>query len=68
MESHLFGLPRKLLKIVIFDCFRSETYFNNGNLISFGHYKNLIGFKGDIISGDINNGDDLSRLKKYKFD
>ena len=32
-------------KIVIFDCFRSEAVFSNGNLQSFGHYKNLIGLK-----------------------
>ena len=29
-------------KIIIFDCFRSEATFSNGNLQSFGHYKNLI--------------------------
>ena len=27
--------------VVIFDCFRSEVMFANGNLQSFGHYKNL---------------------------
>ena len=35
--------------IVIFDCFRNELTFENGNLKSFGHYKNLIGFQGVII-------------------
>ena len=30
-------------QIVIFDCFRNEKLLNNGNLISFGHYQNLIG-------------------------
>ena len=30
--------------IVIFDCFRSEEKLSNGNLKSYGHYKNLIGF------------------------
>jgi ADP-L-glycero-D-manno-heptose 6-epimerase len=57
-----------LAKIVIFDCFRNEKYFNNGNLISFGHYKNLTGFSGDIICGNINNKLDLNRLNEYKFD
>ena len=40
--------------IVIFDCFRNESTFSNGNLISFGHYNNLIGFNGEIICGNIN--------------
>jgi len=55
-------------EIIIFDCFRNEEVFSNGNLKSFGHYKNLIGFKGKIISGNINNKDDLSLLDQYNFD
>jgi len=55
-------------KIVIFDCFRSGDTFLNGNLKSFGHYKNLIGFDGRIICGNINNLSDLSLLDGYKFD
>ena len=54
--------------IVIFDCFRSEEVLPNGNLLSFGHYKNLIGFKGNIICGNINNKNDLMLLNDYKFD
>ena len=55
--------------IVIFDCFRSEETFSNGNLKSFGHYKNLIGFHGDIICGNLNSEDDLLNLKDhYTFD
>lgn len=54
--------------IVVFDCFRSEETFSNGNLKSFGHYKNLIGFKGDIICGNLNSSDDLSKLDNYHFD
>lgn len=54
--------------IVVFDLFRDESYFNNGNLYSLGHYKNLIGFEGDIICGDINNASDLRRLSDFKFD
>jgi len=55
-------------KVVVFDKFRSEESFSNGNLKSFGHFKNLLGFKGIVISGDINNKDDLKRLEDYKFD
>jgi ADP-L-glycero-D-manno-heptose 6-epimerase len=54
--------------IVIFDCFRDESKLSNGNLKSFGHFKNLIDFHGDIICGDINNYSDLERLNDYKFD
>ena len=53
-------------EVVIFDKFRDEETFSNGNLKSFGHFKNLIGFKGEIISGDINS--DLELLRGYKFD
>ena len=55
-------------RVIIFDCFRSEAIFSNGNPQSYGHYKNLVNFKGDIICGNINNIDDLNLLKKYKFD
>ena len=55
-------------KVTVFDCFRNEETFYNGNLKSFGHYKNLIGFRGDIICGNINNKDDLALLDEHKFD
>jgi len=53
--------------LVIFDCFRNEDFFSNGNPKSYGHYKNLIGFKGDVICGDLNNKNDLGKLKQYNF-
>jgi len=56
-------------KVVVLDKFRSGETFSNGNLKSFGHFKNLIGFKGEVISGDINDKELLKRLKyEYKFD
>jgi len=55
-------------KVVVFDMFRTGKFFRNGNLKSFGHFKNLIGFKGEVISGDITSKKDLNKLKKYKFD
>lgn len=55
-------------KVILFDCFRSGETFSNGNLKSFGHFKNLIGFKGKIICGNINNKDDLKLLDQYNFD
>ena len=54
--------------VVIFDCFRSEELFSNGNLQSFGHFKNLIGFNGKLICGNINNLVDLKQLSEFKFD
>ena len=54
--------------IVAFDCFRSEATFTNGNLQSLGHYKNLIGFTGNVVCGNINSKADLALLNDYKFD
>ena len=55
-------------KIVIFDKFQDETRFSNGNRTSFGHFKNLLGFRGEIISADITNKDDMKRLRDFRFD
>jgi len=55
-------------RIVVFDIFRNQDRFENGNLKSFGHYKNLIGFNGEVITGDINNKEDLSRLESIDWD
>ena len=55
-------------KVVVFDIFRTGETFSNGNLKSFGHYKNLKGFTGEIIAGDITKKEDLERLRDFKFD
>ncbi len=56
-------------KVVVLDTFRSGETLSNGNLKSFGHFKNLIGFNGEVISGDINDKELLARLQRdYKFD
>lgn len=56
-------------KVIVLDCFRSNETFSNGNLKSFGHFKNLLGFKGIVISGDINDKKLLKNLENnYKFD
>ena len=55
--------------VIAFDSFRSGETFSNGNLKSFGHFKNLLGFNGIVISGDINDKEALEELEKnYKFD
>lgn len=56
-------------QVVVFDTFRSGETFLNGNLKSFGHFKNLLGFKGIVISGDIRDTEALKRLEEqYHFD
>jgi ADP-L-glycero-D-manno-heptose 6-epimerase len=56
-------------KVVVLDSFRSGETLSNGNLKSFGHFKNLLGFHGEVISGDINDKKLLENLESnYKFD
>jgi len=56
-------------RVVVLDLFRSNLTLSNGNLKSFGHFKNLIGFRGDIISGDINDKGLLAEISaRYTFD
>jgi ADP-L-glycero-D-manno-heptose 6-epimerase len=55
-------------RVVIFDSFRTLETFPSGNPTSLGHFKNLIGFNGEVISGDINSKDDLDRLREFSFD
>lgn len=55
--------------VVVLDLFRSHHTLSNGNLKSFGHFKNLIGFRGEIISGDINDRALMERIaSEYRFD
>ena len=55
--------------IIVFDKFRSGKTLSNGNLESFGHFKNLLGFNGIVISGDINDTSALKNLEDtYNFD
>ena len=55
--------------IVVLDLFRSNLTLSNGNLKSFGHFKNLLGFRGEVISGDINDKTLLAQLaSQYTFD
>ncbi len=56
-------------EILALDCFRSGETFSNGNLKSFGHFKNLLGFNGQVISGDINDKELLKELERnFNFD
>jgi ADP-L-glycero-D-manno-heptose 6-epimerase len=66
--AHFFQKNYPNAKVVVFDIFRTTEKFENGNLKSFGHYENLQGFQGEIITGDINSKEDLQRLEDFKFD
>lgn len=55
-------------QVFVFDKFRNDELFPSGNPTSLGHFKNLIGFKGNVIVGDINNAKDLEKLRAYDFD
>ena len=55
--------------IIALDSFRNGETFSNGNLKSFGHFKNLLGFKGQVISGNINDKELLKDLENnFSFD
>ncbi len=66
--AHWFEKNYPEAKVVVFDLFRTGETFDNGNLKSFGHYKNLKGFRGEIIAGDITKREDLERLEDFSFD
>ena len=55
-------------RVIVFDRFRSEEVFASGNPTSLGHFKNLIGFRGEVIVGDINRVEDRKRLEGLDFD
>lgn len=55
-------------KVYVFDKFRNDTLFPSGNPTSLGHFKNLIGFHGEVMVGDINNPAHLEKLAKLDFD
>ncbi|WP_104747964.1 ADP-glyceromanno-heptose 6-epimerase [Helicobacter cetorum] len=55
-------------KVIVLDKFRNNTLLSNHRPSSLGHFKNLIGFKGEIITADINNPLDLRRLENLHFD
>lgn len=55
-------------KITIFDKFNNRQRRENGNFESYGDYKNLIGLKAEVITGDLANDLDVTNLLKNKFD
>ena len=55
-------------KVTVLDIFRTEETFSNGNLKSFGHFKNLLGFRGEVRQGDINDTVVIEKLKSEGYD
>lgn len=55
-------------EVLIIDKMRSEERFSNGNLQSFGHFKNLLDFKGELFVGDICQELSLQKIKAFKPD
>lgn len=56
------------IAVLVVDKFRNSETFSNGNLKSFGHFKNLLGFKGEIMQGDINCPKTLKALEEFAPD
>lgn len=52
--------------VLVVDIFRSGERFENGNLMSFGHYKNLLEFSGEVLEGDILSEKTMKMIKKFK--
>lgn len=55
-------------EVLVVDKMRSEERFSNGNLQSFGHFKNLLEFQGELYVGDICEGKTLQKIKEFKPD
>lgn len=55
-------------QVTVFDCFRTGETFPSGNPTSFGDERNLMGFTGQIIKGDITSATDLKKMAEGGFD
>ncbi|EGK8037524.1 ADP-glyceromanno-heptose 6-epimerase [Campylobacter lari] len=55
-------------EVLIVDKMRSSATFENGNLESFGHFKNILDFEGELYVGDITDEKTLKVIKAFKPD
>ncbi|TQR29533.1 ADP-glyceromanno-heptose 6-epimerase [Campylobacter sp. MIT 99-7217] len=53
-------------EILVVDKMRSLERLDNGNLESFGHFKNLLDFKGELFVGDIRDEKSLKKIADFK--
>jgi ADP-L-glycero-D-manno-heptose 6-epimerase len=56
------------IEITIFDKFNDRSKRENGNFKYLGDFKNLIGIKAEVITGDLANEIDIKKLLKNKYD
>ncbi|CAD7287391.1 ADP-glyceromanno-heptose 6-epimerase [Campylobacter suis] len=64
--AHHFDEHYPEASVLVVDKFRNDDVFSNGNLKSFGHFKNLLGFKGEVFAGDINSKKTLEKIECFK--
>ncbi|HEF3574857.1 TPA: NAD-dependent epimerase/dehydratase family protein, partial [Campylobacter upsaliensis] len=55
-------------EVLIIDKMRSDKKLDNGNLESFGHFKNLLEFKGELFVGDICEAKSFDMMREFKPD
>ncbi|WP_270972243.1 ADP-glyceromanno-heptose 6-epimerase [Campylobacter upsaliensis] len=55
-------------EVLIIDKMRSDKRLDNGNLESFGHFKNLLEFKGELFVGDICEAKSFDVMREFKPD
>ena len=53
-------------EVLVVDKMRSEERFSNGNLQSFGHFKNLLEFNGELYVSDICESKTLQKIREFK--
>lgn len=63
--ANFFSQNYEESEVLVVDIFRNNEKFSNGNLKSFGHYKNLANFKGEILCGDINCEKTMQTIAKF---
>ncbi|EAJ0879546.1 ADP-glyceromanno-heptose 6-epimerase [Campylobacter upsaliensis] len=55
-------------EVLIIDKMRSDKRLDNGNLESFGHFKNLLDFKGELFVNDICEAKSFDVMREFKPD
>ncbi|WP_270969093.1 ADP-glyceromanno-heptose 6-epimerase [Campylobacter upsaliensis] len=55
-------------EVLIVDKMRGDKRLDNGNLESFGHFKNLLDFKGELFVGDICEAKSFDVMREFKPD
>ena len=61
-------LQKQNHEILIIDKMRSNVLLDNGNLESFGHFKNLLDFNGELFVADINDKVVYEKIRDFKPD